>query len=60
MNQSILLNNLEGLQFMKYWLLHEKARHMKDIMAINKDLAKLEDIEMPDGMEYVLFVDIQR
>jgi hypothetical protein len=44
----ITADTLEFKQAMKWLLMHEKARHIKDILTINKDLKKLKDVELPD------------
>jgi len=50
------LNNLElscltELQAAKWFLLHERQRHIDDILEIDKDLAKLKDIAIPVTLE---------
>jgi len=41
------INSLSGLQALKFFLLKEKFRHERDIFQIDKDLLKLQDIDVP-------------
>jgi hypothetical protein len=56
----ILINSLEGLQWLKYYLLKGKARHMEDIRKINASLEDLKDIEMPEGIDYLMWVEREK
>ena len=38
----------------KWFLLHERQRHVDDIVDIDKDLAKLKDIELPPEFMAIL------
>lgn len=53
---------IEGLNFkqaMKWWAYHEMARHYDDIKQIRSDLKKLADVQMPTGVDYDTWVDIE-
>lgn len=43
----IRFNNLAPRQAAKWLLLHERQRHVQDILAIDMDLKKLKDVEVP-------------
>jgi hypothetical protein len=43
----IKFESLTLRQSAKWLLIHEKRRHQQDISAINHDLKKLEDVELP-------------
>jgi len=45
--KQIQFNSLSVRQAAKWLLLHERERHVQDIMAINEDLKKLNDVELP-------------
>jgi len=37
-------------QAVKWFLLHERERHVDDILAIDRDLKKLKDVELPQDI----------
>ncbi len=51
MTNEIKLNSLSTRQAAKWLLIHEKRRHQQDIAAINRDLKKLEDVELPEDLK---------
>ncbi len=56
----VSVNSLSALQAMKFWLRREKYRHLQDIERIEADLEKLDDIEIPDGLDVTAFYEIER
>ena len=46
----VKINNLKVKQAAKWFLLHERRRHIDDINAIDDDLAKLDDITLPQEL----------
>jgi hypothetical protein len=47
----ILFESLSLRQAAKWLLIHEKRRHQQDIAAINHDLRKLDDVELPPSIK---------
>lgn len=47
----IKFNSLSTRQAAKWLLLHERERHVQDITAIDNDLAKLDDVEIPEELK---------
>ena len=43
----IKFNSLSTRQAAKWFLLHERERHVEDILEIDRDLKKLADVELP-------------
>ncbi len=43
----IKFNSMSTRQAVKWFLLHERERHVDDILAIDRDLKKLKDVELP-------------
>jgi hypothetical protein len=52
--KNIYLSSLSTLQAAKYFLMHERIRHIEDVEGIDKDLEKLKDIELPEDVLRVL------
>lgn len=50
-NYKIKFESLALRQACKWLLIHEKRRHQQDIAAINRDLKKLEDVELPEELK---------
>lgn len=46
----VKFNALSVRQAAKWLLTHEKRRHQQDIDAINNDLKKLEDVDLPSEL----------
>jgi hypothetical protein len=46
----IELTSLSELQAAKWFFLHERRRHIEDVLDIDKDLAKLKDVELPQDV----------
>jgi hypothetical protein len=44
---------------MKWWAYHELLRHNDDIRQIRSDIRKLADVEMPKGVDYGVWVDVE-
>jgi len=44
------INSINVKQAAKWFLLHERRRHIDDINAIDEDLAKLDDVELPQDL----------
>jgi hypothetical protein len=53
----ILLESLSFKQALKYLLIKERYRHELDIQAINIDLNKLNDVELPE-LPMDLWIDV--
>lgn len=47
----IKFESLTLRQSAKWLLIHEKRRHQQDINAINQDLKKLADVELPEELK---------
>ena len=50
----IELSSLSELQAAKWFFLHERQRHIKDIEEIDKDLTKLRGVALPEELMKVL------
>jgi hypothetical protein len=46
----IKFNSMSTRQAVKWFLLHERERHVDDILAIDRDLKKLKDVELPQDI----------
>jgi len=46
----IKFNSLTTRQAAKWFLLHERERHVEDIFEIDRDLKKLKDVELPSDI----------
>ena len=46
--KTVMLGCLSERMAAKWFFLHERERHIRDIEDINRDLEKLKDIELPD------------
>ena len=46
----IKFNSLTTRQAAKWFLLHERERHVDDIFEIDRDLKKLKDVELPSDI----------
>jgi len=44
------INSLNVKQAAKWFLLHERRRHLDDVNAIDDDLAKLDDVDLPQEL----------
>jgi hypothetical protein len=53
----IILESLSFKQALKYLLIKERYRHELDIQAINIDLNKLNDVELPE-LPMDLWIDV--
>jgi hypothetical protein len=58
--QKVSVNSLEVLQAMKFWLIRERYRHEQDIKAINKDLEKVNGVDLPPGLRLDAWYEIRR
>lgn len=58
--KKVSVNSLEVLQAMKFWLIRERYRHEQDIKAINKDLEKVNNIELPPGLRLDAWYEIRQ
>ncbi|MEN6423661.1 MAG: hypothetical protein ABFD76_17110 [Smithella sp.] len=45
--KQIKFNSLTTRQAAKWLLIHERERHIQDILAIDEDIHKLKDVEIP-------------
>jgi hypothetical protein len=54
----ILIESLSVKQALKYLLLKEKHRHIQDILAIDVDLRKLKDVEIPEGIDLDVWIEV--
>jgi|ADurb_H2B_02_Slu_FD_contig_21_2182515_length_353_multi_3_in_0_out_0_2 hypothetical protein len=45
--KSIDLNSLTARQAARWFLIHERERHLQDIQDIDADLFKLRDVDLP-------------
>ena len=54
MKDVLELTSLGELQAVKWFLLHERNRHLDDIKDIDKDLAKLTNVALPQDVIDVL------
>lgn len=50
MIEQIYLDSLTSRQAFKFFLIHEKRRHLEDIIQIERDLDNLADVEVPDEL----------
>jgi hypothetical protein len=57
--KKLIIESLSFKQAMKWWSYHELMRHEDDKRSIRKDIAKLIDVEMPRGIEYGCWVDVE-
>ncbi len=54
-----MIDGLSFKQAMKWWAYHELLRHNDDIRQIRSDIRKLADVEMPRGVDYEAWVDVE-
>lgn len=52
--KGIAINSLSVRQAAKWFLLHERNRHIADILAIDSDLKKLSDVHLPHEAEILV------
>ena len=57
--KKLVIESLSFKQAMKWWSYHELMRHEDDKRSIRKDIAKLIDVEMPRGISYETWVDVE-
>lgn len=57
--KKLVIESLSFRQAMKWWAYHELLRHNDDIRQIRSDIRKLADVEMPKGIEYEVWVDVE-
>lgn len=48
---TVKINSLSTRQAAKWFLLHERRRHLQDIAEIDVDLEKLKTVELPSTLE---------
>ncbi len=46
----IKFNSISTRQAAKWLLLHERERHVEDILEIDRDLKKLKDVDLPQEL----------
>ena len=49
--KTVDINSLNTKQAAKWFLIHERRRHMEDINSIDETLARLEDVEIPEEIK---------
>ena len=54
------VNSLDALQALKFFLTKERKRHEQDIVAINKDILKLNGIEIPPGLSLDTWYEVPK
>lgn len=57
--KKLVIESLSFKQAMKWWAYHELLRHNDDIRQIRSDIRKLADVEMPRGVDYEAWVDVE-
>jgi hypothetical protein len=57
--KKLIIESLSFRQAMKWWAYHEILRHNDDIRNIRDDIRKLATVEMPKGIDYAAWVDIE-
>lgn len=57
--KKLVIESLTFKQAMKLWQIHELIRHEDDKRNIRRDLKKLADVEMPQGVDYRAWFDVK-